>query len=153
MFFSGDTRTRNTPIPCPRSTSRRGLLALPSERERVGTARRFTNSLLRSWEVPEEGRDSAVLIVDELTANAATHGHADTTLVVALEDGVVLIAVTDSGAPVAHPPLAECEADEHGRGTHIVDFLAQRVHVRLDGEGCRVSVALRVAPEAPVPQG
>jgi anti-sigma regulatory factor (Ser/Thr protein kinase) len=149
MPSSGDTK----PHPAPGPASRCGLLTLPSERRQVRTARRFTDALLRSWEVPAGDRDSAVLIVDELASNAAEHGHADTTLAVVLEDDMVLISVTDSGAPRGHRLLADGDPDEHGRGTHIVEFLAHRMHVRLDAEGCQVDVALRLSAGVSDPRG
>ncbi|MFE3019935.1 ATP-binding protein [Streptomyces sp. NPDC059256] len=156
MFSSGTAKTLTTPIPCPRPTSRHALLALPSQGEWVRTARHFTSDLLRAWRIDEEGRDSAVLIVDELAVNAVQHGHADTTLVMALEDGVLLIAVVDSGACVAHHPAEEQDGfdpDEHGRGAPIVDALAHRVHIEFKEHGCQVSVALPVAATARDGQG
>ncbi|MCM2389678.1 ATP-binding protein [Streptomyces albipurpureus] len=149
MLPSDGVNTPTAAIPCPRPTSPHALLALPSQGEWVATARRFTTDLLRSWKVTDEDQESAVLIVDELTVNAVQHGHADTTLAVALEDGMLLIAVADSGACVSHQPAEGFDPDEHGRGTHIVEFLAHRMHVQLEEHGCRVSVALRVAADDP----
>lgn len=156
MFSSGEPKTlthSTSPIPCPRPTSRHALLALPSRGEWVRTARTFTSDLLRAWRIVEEDRDSAVLIVDELTVNAVQHGHADTTLVMALEDGVLLIAVVDSGACVTHRPQEDFDPDEHGRGTCIVEALARQMHVELKEHGCQVSVALPVAAVARGGQG
>ncbi|MFD4828317.1 ATP-binding protein [Streptomyces uncialis] len=152
MFFSGDVNTpaRSTStVRCPRLTSPRALLALPSQGEWVGAARRFTTDLLRSWKVADEDRESAVLIVDELTVNAVQHGHADTTLVMALEDGVLLIAVSDTGACVPHRPPEGFDPDEHGRGTGIVRFLAQGMDVSLGEHSCRVDVALKLTAGEP----
>ncbi|GAA2812487.1 hypothetical protein [Kitasatospora aburaviensis] len=49
---------------------------------------------------PPDDRDSAVLVVDEPTANAALYGHADMALLLALDHGMLVIGVADSGAEV-----------------------------------------------------
>ncbi|WP_445529438.1 hypothetical protein [Streptomyces cyslabdanicus] len=44
------------------------LLTLPAQAAHVSAARHFAADLLDCWHVPQGERDSAVLIVDELTA-------------------------------------------------------------------------------------
>ncbi|MGW6457629.1 ATP-binding protein [Streptomyces sp. NPDC055078] len=137
-------------VPCPGPTRRRALLALPSHGRWVRTARHFTADLLRRWGIADEDRDSAVLIVGELAVNAVEHGHADTTVLMAQGDGMLLIAVADSGDRMSRPepPAADFDPDEHGRGTTIVAALAHRMDVRVGEDGCRVSVALRLSAPA-----
>lgn len=132
----------------PRAATLQALLAMPSREFCVGTARRFAADLLRRWGIAQHDRESAVLIVDELTANAAQHGRADTTLLLALEEDMLFIAVADSGLQVPHQ-RATIAADEHGRGTGIVEFLADHVETHRTSHGCRTCVSLRVTAAAP----
>ncbi|UKY54170.1 ATP-binding protein [Streptomyces inhibens] len=138
------------PLDSLRSTPHQTLIALPSEDARVSSARRFTADMLRRWGIAEDTRDSAVLIVSELVSNAARHGHADTTLFLTLNDCMLQIAVADSGAPVAHQHAhADSDPDEHGRGTGIVEFLAQWIEIHHSESGRQVHVGLRVADPQP----
>lgn len=136
-----------TPCLCPY----RALLALPAREECVRTCRQFTEALIRRWGLPQDVQDSAVLVVDELTANAARHGHADMTLLLVLAPGVLIVSVADSGARVLHPsPQTGIDPDEHGRGTEIVEFLAEWTAVRHTAQGHNVRVGLSV-PMAATP--
>ncbi|WP_354645339.1 ATP-binding protein [Kitasatospora camelliae] len=120
---------------------RLAVLALPAQETNVSIARHFTAGQLEHWGVPEEDRDSAVLIVDELAANAARYGHEDMTLLLALDHDTLHIVVTDSGTAVEHPEN-DIAPDEHGRGTGIVEFLAQstEVHQNTDGREVRADL-------------
>ncbi|MFD7439269.1 ATP-binding protein [Streptomyces sp. NPDC059861] len=131
----------------PRPGHRQALLALPSQHACVAAARRWTTSLLTCWRLPEHERDSAVLIVSELTANAAQHGHAHMTLLLGLVRDTLHIAVTDSGP--ARPGLrAQTDPDEHGRGTAIVRSLALWSETRQSARGREVRVGLPVTTTA-----
>jgi anti-sigma regulatory factor (Ser/Thr protein kinase) len=144
-------RPRPAPAPLRRETAPyRALLALPARGDCVGTARHWAAHLLERWGLAEEARDSAVLVVDELTANAARWGHADMTLMLALDPGVLRIGVTDSGSPVPRPRPA-LDPDEHGRGTGIVRLLAHRTEVRRHAFGRSVRADLRLAPAPRLP--
>ncbi|ANP56484.1 hypothetical protein AVL59_13505 [Streptomyces griseochromogenes] len=101
--------------------------------------------MLETWSVPASERDSAVLIVDELAANAAQYGHELMTLLLALDHETLNIVVTDSGAAVEHhrPDIAP---DEHGRGTGIVQYLAQSTEIRQTRSGREVRACLRCSP-------
>lgn len=91
---------------------------------------------LSRWGVGEDERDSAAVIVDELASNAVQHGHAVMTLFPEPAADELLIALTDSGAVVRHEHgHADLAADEHGRGTGIVEFLALRTEVHDNDEG------------------
>src|SRR5690348_15103944 len=68
-----------------RSCRRQAMLTLPAQEAHVSAARHLTSDLLRCWHVPENERDSAVLIVDELAANAARYGRERMTLLLVLD--------------------------------------------------------------------
>lgn len=139
-----------TDFPSPSSLLGRpgrhqALLTLPAQEAHVSAARHFAADLLETWSVPASERDSAVLIVDELAANAAQYGHEHMTLLLELDDGTLHIVVTDSGTTVEHhrPDIAP---DEHGRGTGIVQYLAQSTEVHQTRSGREVRACLRCSP-------
>ncbi|MGI5143254.1 MULTISPECIES: ATP-binding protein [unclassified Streptomyces] len=121
------------------------LLTLPAQEAHVSAARHFAADLLETWRVPASERDSAILIVDELAANAAQYGRERMTLLLVLDHGTLHIVVADSGTTVQrhHPDIAP---DEHGRGTGIVQYLAQSTEVRQTRSGREVRACLRCPP-------
>ncbi|MFD7875056.1 ATP-binding protein [Streptomyces sp. NPDC059766] len=133
------------PSPSPlldRPCRREALLTLPAQKAHVSAARHFTGDLLETWSVPTGDRDSAVLIVDELAANAAQYGRERMTVLLALDDGTLHIVVTDSGMAVErHRP--DMAPDEHGRGTGIVQYLAQSTEIHQTRSGREVRACLR----------
>ncbi|KUN09289.1 hypothetical protein AQI95_05520 [Streptomyces yokosukanensis] len=129
---------RTSSGPC----SHRATLTLPAREAHVSAARHFTADLLECWSVPESERDSAVLIVDELTANAAQYGRECMTLVLALDHDALYIVVSDSGTAVERGPH-DVAPDEHGRGTGIVTYLAQSTEVHQTCSGREVRACLR----------
>ncbi|MFF5147232.1 ATP-binding protein [Streptomyces sp. NPDC013157] len=118
------------------------LLTLPAQEAHVSAARHFAADLLETWSVPASERDSAVLIVDELAANAAQYGREHMTLSLALDHGTLHIVVTDSGTTVERR-RRDAAPDEHGRGTGIVQYLAQSTEVHQTGGGREVRACLR----------
>ncbi|MFB7507674.1 ATP-binding protein [Streptomyces broussonetiae] len=108
----------------------------------MSAARHFAADLLECWSVPENERDSAVLIVDELTANAAQYGRECMTLVLVLDHGALYIVVSDSGTEVERVPH-DAAPDEHGRGTGIVRYLAQSTEIHETCGGREVRACLR----------
>lgn len=128
------------------------LLSMPARSEYVRTCRQFIASLLHGWGVPQDVEDSAVLVVDELAANAAEHGHADMTVLVALGAGGLLVQVADFGAQAGHQAQGtEADADEHGRGMEIVEALAHSVDLRQTARGRTVGVVLPLPAPEPQP--
>ncbi|MEU6572656.1 ATP-binding protein [Streptomyces sp. NPDC046805] len=128
-----------------RPCRQQALLTLPAQEAHVSAARHFAADLLKTWNVPVNERDSAVLIVDELAANAAQYGRERMTLLLVLDDGTLHIVVTDSGTSVERrrPDIAP---DEHGRGTGIVQYLAQSTEVHQTRGGREVRACLRCSP-------
>ncbi|AEW99842.1 regulatory protein (plasmid) [Streptantibioticus cattleyicolor NRRL 8057 = DSM 46488] len=121
------------------------LLALPAHDVHVASARHFTADWLAFWGLPGEERDTATLIVGELAANAALHGRSDMTLRLCLADDALHITVTDHGTPSPHGTPAHRDADEYGRGMHIVSVLSDRLEIsyRPGGWSVRAVVAVR----------
>jgi anti-sigma regulatory factor (Ser/Thr protein kinase) len=131
------------------TTAHQAVLTFPSQEVSVPGSRHFTEDQLRRWGVAEDERDSAVLVVDELAANAVQHGHADLTVSLALEENLLVITVTDSGPEVTHEdPRSEMPADEHGRGTWIVEFLALWTEIHDSDEGRQARVGIHVTAAA-----
>ncbi|MFE8948965.1 ATP-binding protein [Streptomyces sp. NPDC007856] len=115
---------------------------MPAQEAHVPAARHLAAELLECWCVPESDRDSAVLIVDELAANAAQYGRERMTLLLALDGGTLHIVVSDSGTAVERV-RHDMAPDEHGRGTGIVDSLAQSTEVHQTRGGREVRACLR----------
>ncbi|MEU1598500.1 ATP-binding protein [Streptomyces sp. NPDC005708] len=107
------------------------------------SVRRFTHDVLCLWQIGDEKRDAAVLIVDELAINAVQHGRTDMTLLLTLNGAVLRIAVADTGPYVPHPD-AGLDPDEHGRGVGIVKHLADRVEFHEGARRCLAYAWLRV---------
>ncbi|MFS4092143.1 ATP-binding protein [Streptomyces sp. AF1A] len=139
MFVNDSARAGALPS---RSCHHQAMLTLPAQEAHVSAARHLTADLLECWRVPESERDSAVLIVDELAANAAQYGHERMTLLLVLDDGTLQIVVTDSGTAVEHD-RHEAAPDEHGRGTGIVASLALSTEVHQTCGGREVRACLR----------
>lgn len=142
---STSRRTWPTATPGPEpAPARHAVLALPAEVRWVPVARRSATAVLTHWHLPSADLDSAELVIDELAANAAEHGHGDMTIGLSLgAAGVLRISVTDSGSPPRSRHLNDDDPDEHGRGLAIVELLASEVRVHQGSFGRRVTVALR----------
>ena len=128
------------------SLARCATEALPAEESWVGEARSFASLLLSHWDVVEEDRFSAALIIGELAGNAAQHGRADMTVTLMLTGRTLSIEVADSGLHVERVcPHSARPSDEHGRGLGIVDHIAEWTEV-VQEQGCRrVLAVLRLA--------
>lgn len=131
--------------PPSQQLQRHALIALPAREEWVGSARHFASCVVANWRLSADDRDSAVLVVGELAANAARHGYSDMTLQLTLDPGVLRITIDDHGGPGLHPqPPAGHDPDEHGRGMRIVNLLATRVETWQRSGGRRVLACLSV---------
>lgn len=133
------------PLGSGAAVDQEAVVALPAEVRWVPVARRCVMAVLAQWRIPSDARDTAELIVGELAANAAEHGHHDMTVRVSLHGGVLWISVTDSGAPVRRRPAEDGDPDVSGRGLAIVELLAWQVLVHQSPLGRRVDVALHPA--------
>ena len=102
----------------------------------VGAARRQAHDVLDIWsrggDLPE---DDALLLLDELAANAVRHAHTPFTVTLGLDRDALRGAVLDHNPrpPVLRTPALE---DLGGRGMQMVAVLADRWGVdRHDGDG------------------
>ncbi|MGW1047273.1 ATP-binding protein, partial [Streptomyces sp. NPDC002547] len=120
-------------------------MTLHTEAALVRTVRRFTDDLLRLWQIGREDRDAAVLIVDELASNAVQHGRTDMTLLLTLNGGILRVAVADTGARALHPGTSR-DPDECGRGMGIIEHLADRVEFHKGDRRWVAYTWLRVRP-------
>jgi hypothetical protein len=98
-----------------------------------------------------QGRDEAVLVVNELASNAIQHVAMPFTVTVAVARSQVLVAVTDRDRtePVVRPPRGW---ETNGRGMHLVDGLAQDWGVRLVHPGGKTVWAAIPAPRPRIPR-
>lgn len=100
---------------------------LPHAPQAAGIARRLALDTLNAWGVREDEAHQVVLAVSELVTNAVEHGLPPVALqlVPPNEQQMIHVAVTDGGpANERGARTADCEPDEHGRGSVIIDFLA-----------------------------
>jgi anti-sigma regulatory factor (Ser/Thr protein kinase) len=92
----------------------------------VPAARHLTGHLLRTWQVPQD-RDDAALLVTELVANVVDHvtGEARLTLELTVSDGWLRISVVDGSS--VRPVMRELEKEQpRGRGLQLVQAIADR---------------------------
>ncbi len=115
----------------PPTAGKARRIALPSAPGAARTARDFTSSALREWNLAELAQD-AELIASELVTNAIRHGvplgadvreHPPVELGWSPQSSQLICAVTDwNTQPPLLMPVGPCA--EAGRGLHIVDALA-----------------------------
>ncbi|WP_432036731.1 ATP-binding protein [Streptomyces cucumeris] len=109
-------------------------------------ARRLAVQQFADWGVVG-GRDAAVLVVAELSANAALHGRVpgrDFTLLLRCDDEAGRLEIEVSDTHDAEPiPKLPASDDERGRGLLLVEALADRWGVR-DRRGPGKTVWARV---------
>ena len=112
-------------------------------------ARAFLREILAGW--PAAGhQDDALVVVDELVANAVLHAGTEIELRFALQDDRLGIAVADR-APARPNVTRPGEAAESGRGLLLVDALARSWQVLPRRGGGKVIRAVLVASAAPAP--
>jgi hypothetical protein len=110
-------------------------------------ARAFLRETLEGW--PAGGyRDDALVVVDELVANAVLHAGTEIELRFALQPDRLGIAVADRspGKPGVGRPGAGAES---GRGLMLVDALARSWHVLPRRHGGKVVRAVLAAVPRP----
>lgn len=104
----------------------------------IGFARRWTRRALLGQ--PAGIVDNAALVVSELVSNALQYGGRRVTLTIAVHHDRIEITVTDRGIHGA--PIIMRPADEHGRGGHIVNALADHVQTDRADNGTSVHAIL-----------
>ncbi|MFJ6484586.1 MULTISPECIES: ATP-binding protein [unclassified Streptomyces] len=146
----GAAETVSVPEP-QRTAPLLGAVFVAAEKNMVREVRHFTSSLLAFWGVAACDRESALLIVGELGANAAQYGGAELAVRLSLEGVTLRIDVRDGGAlPWARAAGSTARpAGECGRGLTIVDHLADRLRITTSGQWHMVRADLRLTPPAP----
>jgi anti-sigma regulatory factor (Ser/Thr protein kinase) len=105
---------------------------LPSTRRGARQARQLAAEWLRVWRVPRAVAERVELVVAELAANAALHGHVRgrdfrLTLTFDTTAGTLRVEATDARGERLPRPVAAGTADaETGRGLLLVAALADR---------------------------
>ncbi|TQK50740.1 anti-sigma regulatory factor (Ser/Thr protein kinase) [Streptomyces sp. SLBN-118] len=119
--------------------SPKAQFTLPAQKALVGCFRDAATHVLTLWNLSDDEREAAVLVVGELAANAATHGRTEMSLCLTLDPGALCIVVSDQGEPTEpHVRGADGDPDEHGRGLGIVHALSFRVDLHHDDHGTLV---------------
>lgn len=110
---------------CRGTDIRRYGFELPGRPEFVSSARRLTRQQLTRWDVEEDTRDTAALIVSELFTNAVLHTASELVVCELRDsDGRLRVAVKDQGLRPTGPRLRQAGDEEHGRGLQLVDTLS-----------------------------
>ena len=122
--------------------------AFPSDLATLATTRRFVLSVLDGRAYPEEQVDAAVLVTNELAANAASHagGEAFRITIHCPEDGTIRIEVDDRDDRL--PQVDETDDPDSWKGLRIVAAYASDWGVTRRTQGKTVWVEL-----APTPAG
>ncbi|MFH8486380.1 ATP-binding protein [Streptomyces longisporoflavus] len=107
-------------------------------------ARQLAKAQLLGWNIGEDCRDAAALVVSELVTNAIVHT-ASHRIVCELctRPGTLRIAVRDDGygSGVPRPAQEGPDADdEHGRGLLLVEAVSNAWGVRDEGPGAGLTV-------------
>ncbi|MFJ1967857.1 SpoIIE family protein phosphatase [Streptomyces sp. NPDC087903] len=92
--------------------------------EAVRHARRFTRRTLRTWDVPDESMDGALLVVSELVTNALVHTDGRVRLDLTLVNHRLRVAVTDSSPRTPVKPTSIGWEATGGRGILLVEAMS-----------------------------
>jgi anti-sigma regulatory factor (Ser/Thr protein kinase) len=98
-------------------------LLLPSDALAPWRARRYAAA--ECQKLPDDAQDVVLLLVSELVTNAVVHGEGEPLLDVAVEEGVVIVGVSDRGGGVVHP-ASRFSWPETGHGLILVQSLSHR---------------------------
>lgn len=114
------------------------------------TGRRFVAGQLQRWGVPPDVISVAVLLTSELMTNAVRHAAPPVCLLVALDEDLVRIEVTDSSTRIPVPARSRPDPlTAGGRGLWLIDTLAAEWGWRIGPDGKIVWCTLvRDAPAA-----
>ena len=90
----------------------------------AAVARHYAHDTLAAWGLADDLVDDALLVADELVANAEEHAGGPQDIRLTLGDGRLVIGVSDDDPHRPSPHCADAGA-EHGRGLAIVRALTQ----------------------------
>ncbi|MEW2400963.1 SpoIIE family protein phosphatase [Streptomyces sp. NPDC046862] len=107
---------------------------LPARGDAAARARTLVSALLGQWRTREDTRDTVLLVVDELVANAIRYAEGPLTVRLIRTGDGFLCEVGDTGN--GRPRLGRNELlDDGGRGLHVVHGLSTRWGVRWTDTG------------------
>ncbi|RJK94722.1 SpoIIE family protein phosphatase [Vallicoccus soli] len=118
----------------PRDRHATAVLSLTGDPDEARATRRWAEPLLEDWQLPAPRREEAVVVLNELVANALVHGAAPVTVTLRRSDRRLVVEVADARPVPPRRLVADPEA-EHGRGIAMVDVLAQRWGIRPTDDG------------------
>ena len=99
-----------------------------------GNARQRLAPVLAGWGLASDHRDDALLVINELLANAVEHARTPLVLMVSFTGTALLVEVRDES--VAEPRLQPIDLQAaRGRGLQFVDALARRWSWTADASG------------------
>jgi anti-sigma regulatory factor (Ser/Thr protein kinase) len=144
-----DRAATNRPHP------RLAVLALRAAAMQAREARHWARSVLTCWAVDESVIDDALLVIAELSANAAQHGGHDMTAVLRLDRTTLRVSVVDTGGTAVDRPRARLSVvpAEDGRGLNIVHALALTCGIERGDGGTEVQAVLAADPADRGPVG
>jgi anti-sigma regulatory factor (Ser/Thr protein kinase) len=144
----GGSRVPTDTCSSQRSVIRTVSRQLPPTARSASVSRRFLADHLMIWGVAAERRDEALLLLDELVANAVRHAEGPVGVTATLVGDLLRVSVGDDSHrdPVLQRPGAESTS---GRGLMLVDLLADRwgVSPAADDLGKSVWFEIRLAAE------
>lgn len=109
--------------------------------ESCSRVRQDVRSCLADWGVDDETAETAVVVANELAANAVDHAHTGFTLGVVLGAGDLRVEVTDASA--AEPRLRPHDTTSvRGRGLQMVDALSADWAVTYHDSGKTVAATI-----------
>src|SRR5262245_47186342 len=127
-------------------------LVLPADPSAVRKARRLLTELLEEAGVPAGQRSDALLLANELMANAVQHGSRENDaieIVCTIERDVLRVTVFDAARSGRTPAvLTPDEERAQGRGLRLVDQLADSWNEQIVGGRREVGFSLRLRGEA-----
>jgi len=149
----GRTRSGGAVPDGPRSggaAARRACRRLPPTAQSASVSRRFLAGHMVAWGVRADRREDALLLVDELVANAVRHAQGPVGVTVTLVENLLRVSVSDDSHrdPVLQRPGAESTS---GRGLMLVDLLADRWGVNPAADDLGKSVWFEISLAAGVP--
>lgn len=109
------------------ASARTAALTLADDPRAAGVARKFLRETLAGWGVEDDPVETAQLCLSELVTNAVIHAGASSELTLALDDGLLTVAVRDhggSGGSVAQVVDDEDPMRVFGRGLVLVEALS-----------------------------
>ena len=123
LLLRWDVASGGEEPPAPQHVSGLHVRTLPVTPSSAVIARWYVEDLLTCWGVPEQTRETAVLLTDEVVANAVRHAHRTVRLDVSADDAQVRVEVFDDShrEPRLTAPAPHATS---GRGLGLVDAMS-----------------------------